>query len=78
MSKTWWPFLSARSLLTKMVAFISDQDCRMTDHYIATRRYWTRLSSNPRSPHYVEAIFEHDVGIRLNGKEAHQCRGVLH
>lgn len=28
-----------------------------------------RLSSNPRSPHYVEEIFEHDVGIRLNGKE---------
>ncbi|MEH6389472.1 MULTISPECIES: DUF3297 family protein [Pseudomonas] len=28
-----------------------------------------RLSSNPRSPHYVEAIFEHDIGILLNGKE---------
>lgn len=28
-----------------------------------------RLSSNPRSPHYVEDIFEHDVGILLNGKE---------
>jgi hypothetical protein len=28
-----------------------------------------RLSSNPRSPHYVEAIFEHNVGILLNGKE---------
>ena len=28
-----------------------------------------RLSSNPRSPYYVEEIFEHNVGIRLNGKE---------
>jgi hypothetical protein len=28
-----------------------------------------RLSSNPRSPHYVEEIFEHNVGILLNGKE---------
>ncbi|WP_076410453.1 DUF3297 family protein [Shewanella sp. UCD-KL12] len=28
-----------------------------------------RLSVNPRSPHHVEAIFEHDIGITLNGKE---------
>jgi len=28
-----------------------------------------RLSVNPRSPHYVEAIFEHEIGISLNGKE---------
>lgn len=28
-----------------------------------------RLSSNSRSPHYVEEIFEHDIGILLNGKE---------
>lgn len=27
------------------------------------------LSINPRSPHHVAAVFEHDVGIRLNGKE---------
>ena len=27
------------------------------------------LSVNPRSRHYVEAVFQHDVGIRLNGKE---------
>ncbi|MEI8595840.1 MULTISPECIES: DUF3297 family protein [Photobacterium] len=27
------------------------------------------LSGNPRSPHYVEACFEHHIGIRLNGKE---------
>jgi hypothetical protein len=28
-----------------------------------------RLSADPRSPHHVAAIFEHDVGIRFNGKE---------
>jgi Protein of unknown function (DUF3297) len=28
-----------------------------------------RLSIDPRSPHYVEAVFEHEVGIRLNDKE---------
>ncbi|SDU15607.1 DUF3297 family protein [Halopseudomonas salegens] len=28
-----------------------------------------RLSTNPSSPYYVEAIFENDVGILLNGKE---------
>ncbi|GGP79077.1 glutathione peroxidase [Shewanella ulleungensis] len=28
-----------------------------------------RLSVNPRSPHFVEAIFEHEIGIMLNGKE---------
>ncbi len=28
-----------------------------------------RLSANPRSPHHVAEIFEHNIGIRLNGKE---------
>jgi hypothetical protein len=28
-----------------------------------------RLSGNPKSPHHVAEIFEHDIGIRLNGKE---------
>jgi hypothetical protein len=28
-----------------------------------------RLSIDPRSPHYLAAVFEHDVGIRFNGKE---------
>lgn len=27
------------------------------------------FSANPRSPHHVAEIFEHDIGIRLNGKE---------
>jgi hypothetical protein len=28
-----------------------------------------RLSTDARSPHHVAAVFEHDIGIRLNGKE---------
>ena len=28
-----------------------------------------RLSVDPRSPHHVAAVFEKEVGIRLNGKE---------
>jgi len=28
-----------------------------------------RLSVDPRSPHHVAAVFEHDVGIRLNDTE---------
>jgi hypothetical protein len=28
-----------------------------------------RLSSNPKSPHHVEEIFERNIGILLNGKE---------
>ena len=27
------------------------------------------LSGNPESPHYVEEIFEHNIGIKLNGNE---------
>lgn len=27
------------------------------------------LSVDPASPHHVAAVFEHDIGIRLNGKE---------
>jgi hypothetical protein len=27
------------------------------------------LSADPRSPHHVAAVFEHDIGIRLNNKE---------
>jgi hypothetical protein len=27
------------------------------------------LSADPRSPHHVAAVFEHAIGIRLNGKE---------
>ena len=28
-----------------------------------------RLCVNPRSPHYVAAVFEHDIGIRFNDRE---------
>lgn len=28
-----------------------------------------RLSADVRSPHHVPAVFEHDIGIRFNGKE---------
>jgi hypothetical protein len=28
-----------------------------------------RLAGNPRSPHHLEEFFEHQIGIRLNGKE---------
>ena len=28
-----------------------------------------RLSADPRSPHHIAALFEHGVGVRLNGKE---------
>ena len=28
-----------------------------------------RLSVDPTSPHHLPAVFEHAVGIRLNGKE---------
>ena len=28
-----------------------------------------RLSIDVRSPHHIAAVFEHDVGIRLNDKE---------
>lgn len=28
-----------------------------------------RLSIDPRSPHHVPAVFEHEIGIRFNDKE---------
>jgi hypothetical protein len=28
-----------------------------------------RLSVDPGSPHHVAAVFEHDIGIRVNDKE---------
>ena len=28
-----------------------------------------RLSTDPRSPHHVAAIFEHNIGIRFNDKD---------
>jgi Protein of unknown function (DUF3297) len=28
-----------------------------------------RLSIDPRSPHHIAAVFEREIGIRLNGQE---------
>jgi len=28
-----------------------------------------RLSGHPKSPHHIAEIFQHDIGIKLNGKE---------
>jgi Protein of unknown function (DUF3297) len=28
-----------------------------------------RLSVDPRSPHHIAAVFEREIGIRLNGQE---------
>jgi len=30
-----------------------------------------RLSIDPRSPHHAKAVFEHEIGIRFNGKDRH-------
>jgi hypothetical protein len=30
-----------------------------------------RLSIDARSPHYLPAVFQHDIGIRFNDKERH-------
>ena len=30
-----------------------------------------RLSVDPRSRHHIAAVFEHAIGIRLNGKDRH-------
>jgi hypothetical protein len=30
-----------------------------------------RLSTDPRSPHHVPAVFEHEIGIRFNDQERH-------
>jgi len=27
------------------------------------------LSGDPRSPHHVAAVFQHEIGVRLNGQE---------
>ena len=32
------------------------------------------LSTDERSPHFVKAIFEHEVGIRFNEKERHDVQ----
>lgn len=29
------------------------------------------LSTDPKSPHHHAAVFEHEIGIRFNGRERH-------
>ena len=41
---------------------------QMTEHS-PTPALPDRLSIDPRSPHHVAALFERDIGIRLNGKD---------
>ena len=41
----------------------------MTDTTPARPALPDRLSIDERSPHHVAAVFEHDVGIRFNGKD---------
>lgn len=41
----------------------------MTDTAADRPQMPDRLSSDPRSPHHVRAIFEREIGIRFNGKE---------
>ncbi|MEO5698116.1 MAG: DUF3297 family protein [Burkholderiaceae bacterium] len=40
-----------------------------TDALAAAPALPDRLSIDPRSPHHVAAVFEQDIGIRLNDKE---------
>ncbi|GEM_PF-51325 len=46
----------------------NDEIATVTDSS-ATPQLPDRLSIDPRSPHHVPAMFEHDIGIRFNGKE---------
>jgi hypothetical protein len=42
----------------------------MTDTTSATRPPLPdRLSVDPHSPHHVAAVFQHDIGIRFNGRD---------
>lgn len=43
-------------------------NCRMNDTLLRPPLP-DRLSIDPRSPHFDAAVFEHDVGIKLNDKE---------
>jgi len=60
--------LSAKSILSTIAHFYLIQVNIMNDTK-SPPALPDRLSSNSRSPHYVEEIFEHNVGILFNGKE---------
>ena len=44
---------------------------RMTDASTTRPALPDRLATDPRSPHHVAAVFEHDIGIRFNDKDRH-------
>ena len=41
----------------------------MTENITQRPELPDQLSIDPRSPHYQEAVFAHDIGIRFNGNE---------
>jgi hypothetical protein len=62
------PLLSIKRLLPTIAHALSPKTKKMNDT-TAKPTLPDRLSVNPRSPHHVAAIFEHDIGIKINGKE---------
>ena len=55
-------------ILSTIAHFLFTTDTNMTDTK-SLPALPDRLSVNTRSPFYVAEVFEHNVGIRLNGKE---------
>ena len=41
----------------------------MTDEATSKPALPDHLSTDPRSPHHIPAVFEHPIGIRFNGKD---------
>ena len=60
--------LSARFILSTIAHFYLIQVTNMNDSK-SLPALPDRLSGNPRSPYHVAEIFEHNIGILLNGKE---------
>lgn len=60
--------MSANSILTTIAHFYLIQVIKMNDT-TSQPALPDRLSSNPKSRYHVEEIFEHNIGILLNGKE---------
>jgi hypothetical protein len=65
------PTGGAESLLLgeTMPAFLFLEPSTMSDATSTKPELPDHLSVDPRSPHHVAAVFEHDIGIRFNGKE---------
>jgi hypothetical protein len=47
------------------------ENCKMTDASTNRPALPDHLSIDPRSPHYLATVFDHDIGIRFNDKERH-------